>query len=84
MEDQHHRAEWHIVVNGREKHVNHQRVTFDEVVALGPNLPPPGPTVEYKVVFEHAEEPKSGALIQGESVLVKNGTEFVVTATNRS
>ena len=83
MEDQHQHS-WHIIVNGREKTVDHQTLTFDEVVALAPGLPPPGPGVEYKVVFEHAEHPKSGTLVQGESVVVKDGTEFVVTATNRS
>jgi len=82
--EQQHQHEWHVIVNGREKTVDHQLLTFNEVVALAPNLPPPSDTVEYKVVFEHAEDPKSGTLIQGESVLVKNGTQFVVTATNRS
>lgn len=82
--DEKHPHDWHIVVNGREKSVEHQRLTFNEVVSLAPNLPPPSDAVEYKVVFEHAEDPKSGTLIQGESVLVKNGTQFVVTATNRS
>lgn len=79
-----HQEEWRIIVNGREKIVDHETLTFDEVVALAPNLPPPGDGVQYKVAYEHAREPKSGTVIPGESVIVKNGTEFVVTATNRS
>lgn len=82
MNEQH--KTWHIIVNGREKTVDHQTLTFDEVVALAPNLPPPGEGVQYTVTFEHAEQPKSGTLIQGERVVIKDGTQFVVTATNRS
>jgi hypothetical protein len=73
-----------IVVNGREKTVDHRVLTFAEVVALAPNLPPPGPGVEYRVTFRDAVDPKEGDLIPGESVRIKDGTEFVVSATNRS
>lgn len=77
-------AEYRIIVNGREKTVHDATVTFVQVLALAPNLPPPGPGVEYKVTFRHAVDPKDGTLIAGESVRVRNGTEFVVSATNRS
>jgi Multiubiquitin len=76
--------EYEIIVNGRAYKAKSDVVTFDEVVKLAPNLPPPGPDVEYKVVFKHAAHPHEGTLIQGEDVKIKNGTEFVVSATNRS
>jgi hypothetical protein len=76
--------EYHIVVNGRERTVERAILTFEEVVALAPNLPPPGPDVEYRVSFRDAEEPRSGDLIAGENVRIKDGTQFVVTPTNRS
>ena len=75
---------YEIIVNGRPQKVEGDIVTFDEVVKLAPNLPPPGPNVEYKVVFKNAVDPREGTLIEGESVKIKNGTEFVVSATNRS
>lgn len=74
---------YEIIVNMRPQRVESDIVTFDEIVKLAPNLPS-GPTVEYKVAFEHAVDPKSGTMIQGEKVQIRNGSEFVVTATNRS
>lgn len=85
--EQHHQPkphEYEIIVNGRAEKVPTDTVTFDDVVKLAPNLPSPGPGVEYKVVYEHAIDPSEGTLIQSESVKIKNGTEFVVSATNRS
>lgn len=58
-------------------------VTFHEIVKLAGNLPS-GPDVEYKVTFEKAVKPPHGTMIPGEKVQIKNGSEFVVTTTNRS
>jgi hypothetical protein len=77
--------EYHVIVNGRERTVDHDVLTYDQVVALAPNLPPPVEGVEYHVTYRHAVAPKKeGDLIQGETVTVKNGTEFVVEPGNRS
>lgn len=77
--------EYHINVNGRERTVPSNVLTFNEVVALAPNLPPPGDGVEYHVTYEHAVAPKeNGDLVQGETVTIKNGTHFVVAPGNRS
>jgi hypothetical protein len=76
--------DYHIIVNGREKTVESDILTFDQVIALAPNLPPPGPGVDYKVTYRLAVDPREGTLISGESVKIKNGSEFVVSATNRS
>jgi ribosomal protein S16 len=75
---------YEIIVNGRGQKVDSDIVTFDQVVKLAPSLPPPGPNVEYKVVYKNAVDPRDGTLIEGESVQIKNGTQFVVSATNRS
>ncbi len=81
---EHEKRDYHIIISGREKTVEGDVLTFDQVVALAPNLPAPGPGVDYKVTFRHAVDPQEGTLIHGESVKIKNGTEFVVSATNRS
>lgn len=75
---------FHIVVNGRERTVDSDVVTYEKVVALAPNLPPPSEGVEYNVTFSNAVSPREGDLIAGESVIVKNGTHFVVSPSNRS
>ena len=85
MEAQKPKPEYHIIVNARERTVSHDVLTYDEVVALAPNLPPPGEGVEYHVTYRGAIAPKEdGDLVKGESVTVKNGTQFVVEPGNRS
>lgn len=73
-----------IVVNGRERIVSSDVVTYEQIVALTPNLPPPGVGVEYNVTFSSAVKPDEGDLIAGETVIIKNGTHFVVSSSNRS
>jgi len=76
--------EYHIIINGRERTVTHDVLTFNQVVVLA-NYPPPKDGVEYQVTYEHAVSPKhAGDMIQGETVTVKNGTKFVVEPGNRS
>jgi len=79
-----HRTAWHIWVNGTESIVHNDKLTFNEVVAHAKDLPPPAPGVEYTVAFEKARHPHEGTMISGECVHIKDGTEFEVTATNRS
>ena len=76
--------QYEIIVNGRPEKVDGDYVTYEQVVAFAKNLPPPGKDVEYTVTFKDAVEPQEGDLIPGERVKIKNGTQFVVTATNRS
>jgi hypothetical protein len=73
-----------IVVNGRSKVVLTEELTFEEVVALAEGLPS-GPNVIYTVVYRKGEDKKpQGTLVAGESVKVKNGMIFNVTATDKS
>lgn len=73
-----------IFVNGRAKMVDRGPISFEAVVALA-NLPtPPGETtytVSYRKGPEHKPE---GSLVAGQSVRVRKGMVFNVTATNRS
>ena len=74
--------EYKITVNGTEKPVEQEVLTFDEVVRL--EFPSPTPGTIYLVTFEKAKEPKEGELLEGQSVEIKNGTEFDVTDSGRS
>ena len=79
----HHEKETKIIVNGREKEVPGNEVSFDEVVRLS-GLPT-GPDVVFTVTYKHAEAPHhQGTLVEGESVKEKHGTIFNVTRTNKS
>ncbi|MCE9621228.1 MAG: multiubiquitin domain-containing protein [Actinomycetia bacterium] len=80
----HARHDFKIVVNLREVRVDHDVLTFEEVVALAPNLPD-GQDVTFTVTYTDAKEPRqSGTLTPGHTVRIKNGTTFNVRATRKS
>jgi len=74
-----------IYVNGQKKEVTSKTLTFAEIVALAYPTPPTGSNILYTVSYEdgpHANP--QGSLKEGESVKVKNGMIFNVTATDKS
>lgn len=75
-----------IIVNGREKSWEKKDdISYDEVVHLAFDNPPTGDDVQITVQYTRGEGHKpSGTLVEGQSVKVKNGMVFDVTATNRS
>lgn len=75
-----------IMVNGRLKTVpKNEEITFDQVVALAFPNPPSGDGVQFTVQYTRGQGNKpAGALVEGQSVKVKEGMEFDVTPTNRS
>lgn len=74
-----------IIVNGREKVVTTKELTFDEVVALAFDNPPSGPYICFTITYRrgHGNKPE-GTLTDGETVKVKDGMIFNVTATDKS
>ena len=73
-----------IIVNTREHRVEKGEITFDQVVKLAYPTPP-GPDTVYTVSYTKGTEKKpSGTLVEGQSVEVKDGMIFSVTATNKS
>jgi len=73
-----------IIVNGREKKVAKDEILFAEVVALAFDTPPANDTL-YTVTYKRGYGNKSeGTLVEGQSVKVKDGMIFNVTATNKS
>lgn len=73
-----------IVVNGREKVVPKEEMSFGEIVALAEGLPS-GQFIVYTITYRrgHGSKPE-GTLVEGESVKVKDGMIFNVTATDKS
>jgi hypothetical protein len=74
-----------IIVNGQEKTVTSRTVTFEEIVKLAFPTPPPGTNILYTVSYEDgSRDNPQGSLKEGQSVKVKNGMIFNVTATDKS
>lgn len=82
MADEHQANRYKVYVNGVEKTVDHNTLTYDEVVRLFIAEPVAG-TI-YAVSFEHAKEPKEGELVAGQTVTIKQNAEFDVDDTGRS
>lgn len=74
-----------IVVNGQQKTVDKDELSFDQVVALAFDPVPTGPNVMLTITYRrgHGDKPE-GTLTEGESVKVKEGMIFDVTATDKS
>lgn len=74
-----------IIVNGTRKTVQGNSITFEALIALAFPNPPNGDGIQFTVQFTRGPEDKpTGALVNGQSVHIKNGMEFDVTSTNRS
>lgn len=74
-----------IIVNTREKTVTGTEVTFEALVALAFAQPPYGANTAYTVTYRrgHGNKPQ-GSMVEGNSVKLKDGMVFNVTATDKS
>lgn len=80
-----HEHEYKIIVNGREKTVGSHELSFDAVIRLAFDPVPTGPNIVFTVSYRHAAGHKpDGTLVEGETVMIKDGTIFNVTATDKS
>ena len=77
-----HKKVFTIFVNGREKEVSGKVQTFAEIVALA-NLPSDANTI-FTVTFKKGRRNQEGALVEGDTVKVKDGMIFNVTPTSKS
>jgi hypothetical protein len=75
-----------VIVNGRPKEVAAEELTFTDVVALAFENPPHGTDTIFSVTYRKGgnENRPEGILVEGDSLKVKKGTTFNVSATNRS
>ena len=84
-EGQGHNKEVTVIVNGRQKMVAAKELSFGDVVGLAFDNPPSGPNIVFTVTYRRGEGNKpEGTLIDGETVKVKDGMIFNVTATDKS
>ena len=74
-----------IYVNGEQKTVTTKTLSFGEVVKLAYPVPPAGDNILYSVSYEDGPQHNpQGAMKEGQSVKIKNGMIFNVTATDKS
>ena len=84
-EGQGHIKNFTIIVNGRQKVVTTKEISFSEIVALAFDNPPTGENVIFTITYRRGEGNKpEGTLVEGDTVKVKDGMIFNVTATNKS
>jgi hypothetical protein len=83
-EEQKPQKSYTIIVNGKQRIVHDNVLTFSQVVALADELPK-GDNVMYTVMYRKSDgHKKEGTLVDGDSVKIKDGTVFDVTATDKS
>lgn len=75
-----------IIVNARQKQTDEKRLTFEQIVSFAyDGNPPTGSNWEFTVDFSKGpDDKKEGSLLPGESVKIKDGMVFNVTATDKS
>lgn len=76
-----------IIVNGRQKSVpKNSELTAAQVVALAFDNPPTGPNILFTITYRKGgnEHRPEGTLADNDTVKVKDGTVFNVTATDKS
>jgi len=74
-----------IIINGQEKMVEDESLTFEQIVRLEYGKCMNGETISLTITYEKGGGRKSeGTLVEGETVKIKNGTIFNVAETNRS
>ena len=78
-----HQKEYKIIVNGREKLWNEKEISFDQVVVLA--FDKIDPNISYTITYKrgHGNKPE-GTMVKDDTVKVKEGMIFNVTATNKS
>ena len=74
-----------IVVNARPKEVKGDDQSFEQIVALAFNPVPTGPNIIFTVTFRKGpRENPEGTMTPGQTVEIKDGMIFDVTATDKS
>jgi len=79
------RQEVTIIVNGRQKEVTARELSFADIIKLAFDNPPSGPNVLFTVTYRRGSGDKpEGTLVEGQTVKVRDGMIFNVTATDKS
>jgi len=72
-----------IIINGRQREVSGQKISYTQVVQLAFPDDQPSETTDYTVSYANPHG-KDGTLVNGQEVHIKEGMIFNVSKTNRS
>lgn len=72
-----------IIVNGRQREVSGQKISYTQVVQLAFPDDQSSDIIEYTVAYANPHG-KDGTLVNGQDVHITEGMIFNVTKTNRS
>lgn len=76
---------YNIVVNGRPKTVVTKELTFATVIALAFDNPSTGENTIFTITYRRGNGDKpEGSMVEGDTVKIKEGMIFNVTATDKS
>lgn len=74
-----------IYVNGQQKEITTKTLSFADLVKIAFPVPPTGENILYTVSYEDGpSENQQGSLKESQSIKVKKGMIFNVTATDKS
>ena len=74
-----------ITVNGRQRQVDRDELSFDELVDLAFDDPARGPQIVFTITFREASgRMPEGELDEGQRLKVRDGTIINVTRTDQS
>lgn len=74
-----------IYINGEEKKVNKEKISYEDVIILAYGNYDSSEGVAYTVTYYKGQNQKpNGFLVKGQVVMVKKGMRINVTKTNRS
>lgn len=74
-----------ILVNGEEKEVEKERISYQEVIILAFGNYDSSEGTTYTITYFRGENHKpNGVLVKGQEIMVKKGMKFNVSKTNRS
>ena len=74
-----------IFVNGEEKIVEKDKISYEEVIELAFGHYEDSETINYTVIYFKGNNDKpNGFLVKGQVVMVKKGMRINVTRTNKS
>ena len=73
-----------IIINGRPKEVEKEKITFQEVVVLAFGEMLQDPNVVYTVTYSKGHNPDKGIMVEGNTINTKQGMNINVTKTTKS
>jgi hypothetical protein len=84
MKNENHEKQIEIIVNGRPKVVEKQKLSYREVIELAFGQFDENPNAAYTVTYSKGKHVDKGSLVDGQEIMVQKEMVFNVTRTDKS